>query len=491
MSPFSISAFRHLFAAQITSLIGTGLTTVALSLLAFDLAGADAGRVLGSVLVLKMVAYLVIAPIAGGMAHLLPRRTWLVGLDILRAAIVLCLPFVDQIWQIFVLVFVVNAASAAFTPVFQAIIPEILEDEKSYTKGLSYARLAYDLENLISPALAAALLFVWSFDSLFIVNSLTFALSATLIVTTTVPRAAATDREGGIYANTRFGVVAYLKTPRLRGLLAVHFAVSCVGAMIIVNTVVLTRSILGGSEILTTVFLACAGGGSMIAAFVMPKIIDTVGERRLMMAGIVAASLAMVAGAVIMGAGIRDVAAFALLWVFAGAGTTFAQTPGGRLVQRSAGAGDRSAFFAANFALSHGGWLIAYGVIGWIGSLADISVAFWVSGGLAFCGAVMARVLWPKQDQLELQHSHPGFWHEHPHDHADEHHGHVHLAEAAATSSRMSSNRAKHHDDGHQHAEEDRSIHRHRHYHPPVSHKHRFVIDSHHTRWPVESGEMV
>ena len=136
MSPFSIAAFRHLFSAQVTSLIGTGLTTVALSLLAYDLAGADAGRVLGSILVLKMVAYLVIAPVAGGMAHLLPRRAWLVGLDILRAAIVLCLPFVDQIWQVFVLVFVVNAASAAFTPVFQAIIPEILEDEKTYTKGL-------------------------------------------------------------------------------------------------------------------------------------------------------------------------------------------------------------------------------------------------------------------------------------------------------------------------------------------------------------------
>jgi hypothetical protein len=35
--------YRHLFAAQILSLIGTGLTTIALGLLAYDLAGADAG----------------------------------------------------------------------------------------------------------------------------------------------------------------------------------------------------------------------------------------------------------------------------------------------------------------------------------------------------------------------------------------------------------------------------------------------------------------
>ncbi len=455
MSPFSVRSFRHLFSAQITSLIGTGLTTVALSLLAYDLAGADAGRVLGSVLVLKMVAYLVIAPVAGGIAHLLPRRGWLVGLDILRAVIVLSLPFVDQIWQIFVLVFAVNAASAAFTPVFQAIIPEILDDEKTYTKGLSYARLAYDLENLISPALAAALLLIWSFDRLFMANSLAFAVSAILIVTVTLPRAAVTDREGTIYANTRFGVVAYLKTPRLRGLLAVHFAVSCVGAMIIVNTVVLTRAVLGGSEILTTVFLGCAGGGSMVAAFFIPRFIDVVGERRLMMSGIIIAALAMLIGAVSTGVGIMATWVFALLWVLAGAGATFAQTPGGRLVQRSARAGDRSAFFAANFALSHAGWLIAYGLVGWLGRLMGLSVAFYVSGGLAFAGVIAALMLWPREDLLEIHHSHPGFWHEHPHDHSDTHHGHGHVQDDETVSARY-----ERHDHLH-----DGETHRHRHYH--------------------------
>ncbi|NWD21626.1 MFS transporter, partial [Pseudomonas sp. IPO3778] len=40
--------YRHLFLAQIIALIGTGLTTVALGLLAFDLAGAQAGVVLGT-----------------------------------------------------------------------------------------------------------------------------------------------------------------------------------------------------------------------------------------------------------------------------------------------------------------------------------------------------------------------------------------------------------------------------------------------------------
>ncbi len=42
--------YRHLFLAQVIALLGTGLATVALGLLAYDIAGADAGAVLGTAL---------------------------------------------------------------------------------------------------------------------------------------------------------------------------------------------------------------------------------------------------------------------------------------------------------------------------------------------------------------------------------------------------------------------------------------------------------
>ena len=57
---FYIPAFRTLFGAQIIALIGTGLTTIALALLAFELAGNQAGIVLGTALAIKMIAYVFI-----------------------------------------------------------------------------------------------------------------------------------------------------------------------------------------------------------------------------------------------------------------------------------------------------------------------------------------------------------------------------------------------------------------------------------------------
>src|SRR3954465_6185056 len=92
--------YRRLFLAQVIALVGTGLATVALGLLAFDLAGRQAGAVLGTALAIKMIAYVGGAPIAGAFAELLPRRAMLVSLDLLRAAVALLLPFVDAVWQV-------------------------------------------------------------------------------------------------------------------------------------------------------------------------------------------------------------------------------------------------------------------------------------------------------------------------------------------------------------------------------------------------------
>ncbi len=55
--------YRHLFFAQIIALLGTGMATVALGLLAYDFAGDRASLVLGTIFTIKMIAYVVVAPL--------------------------------------------------------------------------------------------------------------------------------------------------------------------------------------------------------------------------------------------------------------------------------------------------------------------------------------------------------------------------------------------------------------------------------------------
>ncbi|WP_439500628.1 MFS transporter [Aminobacter ciceronei] len=427
--------YRHLFAAQLIALIGTGLATVALGLLAYELAGPDAGVVLGTALAIKMIAFVLVAPVAAAFAERLPRRSMLVCLDLVRAAVVLLLPFVTEVWQVYVLIFVLQSASAGFTPAFQATIPDVLPEEKDYTRALSLTRLAYDLESLVSPILAAALLTVVSFHELFAGTVIGFLASAALVVSVTLPSPKPSVPRG-IYERTTRGLKIYLATPRLQGLLAVSMAVAASGAMVIVNTVVIVQGEYGLTQKATAVALAAYGAGSMTAALMLPRILDKVPDRSIMLAGISLLAVGLVSGTLVQG-----FAALLPLWFLLGLGYSMAQTPAGRLLRRSSHAEDRPALFAAQFALSHACWLITYPLAGWLGVSVGLPMTFVIMAGITAAAVATALALWPSSDPEIVDHHH--------HDLSDDD---PHWAEGG-------------HRFGHRHA-------------------HGFVIDTLHQQWP-------
>lgn len=455
-SPLTNSTYRHLFAAQVMALIGTGLTTVALALLAYDLAGGHAGQVLGIALALKMVAYVGVAPVVGGFTHRLPRKLTLVTLDILRAATVLFMPFVTAVWQVYLLIFVLNACSAGFTPTFQAMIPDVLPEEGDYTQALALSRLAYELENLLSPALAAAVLTLISYRWLFDANALGFLASAALVVTTALPAAAQASREGGIIDKLTFGVRVYLRTPRLRGLLALNMAVAGTGAMVIINTVIYVRQLLDGSDREVAVVLMVSGAGAMVAALVLSRLVKRFGERTVMLFG----GALMATGLL---SGLLQPAFWGLLalWFALGAGSAWVQTPAGNLLRRSSQPEDRPAYFSAQFALSHACWLIAYPLAGWLGASAGLTAAFAVLAGIVAAATLLAAIAWPQHDLEVVGHTHVEAEHTHRHVH-DEHHQHAHEGW------------------------EGPAPHSHPHSHAGLRHAHVFRIDRHHPHWPIQ-----
>jgi MFS family permease len=413
--------YRHLFAAQLIALIGTGLATVALGLLAYELAGPDAGVVLGTALAIKMIAFVLVAPVAAAFAERLPRRSMLVCLDLVRAAVVLLLPFVTEVWQVYVLIFVLQSASAGFTPAFQATIPDVLPEEKDYTRALSLTRLAYDLESLVSPILAAALLTVVSFHELFAGTVIGFLASAALVVSVTLPSPKPSVPRG-IYERTTRGLKIYLATPRLQGLLAVSMAVAASGAMVIVNTVVIVQGEYGLTQKATAVALAAYGAGSMTAALMLPRILDKVPDRSIMLAGISLLAVGLVCGTLVQG-----FAALLPLWFLLGLGYSMAQTPAGRLLRRSSHAEDRPALFAAQFALSHACWLITYPLAGWLGVSVGLPMTFVIMAGITAAAVATALALWPSSDPEIVDHHHHGLADDDPHWTEGGHrHGHRH-----------------------------------------------------------------
>ena len=390
-------AYRHLFAAQVVALTGTGLATIALGLLAYELAGDAAALILGTALTIKMVAYVTIAPLAAAFAGRLDRRRMLVTLDLVRAAVALCLPFVTEVWQVYCLIFVLQAASAGFTPAFQATIPDILTDEGDYTRALSLSRLAGDMESLLSPVLAAALLMFLSFDNLFWGTGLGFAASALLVLSVALPSPKPTARRG-IYDRTTRGIRIYIGTPRLRGLLALSWSAAALSAMVIVNTIVMVRTDLGLSESAVAIALAGFGGGSMMAAFVLPPLLDRIEDRRVMRAGSSVGTAAMATAAVWSMSGPISLAWLTILWALIGFGYSMILTPAGRLLTRSANPEDRPAVFAAQFTLSHLCWLVLYPLAGWLQTSHGTALTLTSMASMAALGLMVAWVIWPHTD---------------------------------------------------------------------------------------------
>ena len=406
--------FRHLFLAQVIALMGTGLATVALGLLAFDLVGGNAALVLGLVFTIKMVAYVLIAPVAGAVADRVNRRKLLVWLDLVRATVALMLPFVSEVWQIFGLILVLHAASAVFTPTFQATLPDVLPEEEDYTRALSLSRLANDLENIASPTVAALLLLVLPYAALFAVTGAAFIVASVLILMVSLPPVTAARRRA-VYEGTTRGLRIYLATPRLPGLMGLNLAVASCGAMVLVNSVVLVRGELGLSESALAWTIFAFGTGSMVAAIALPRMLAHWADRPVMTAGaaiMTCALLVFACGVVLLGLSWPWLLG---CWAAVGLGNSAVLTPAGRLLRRSSHPEDRPALFAAQFALSHACWLVTYPLSGWAMTVFGAVPTSVLLAALSLLGLGLALARWPADDPVSRFHTHDDLPPDHPH----------------------------------------------------------------------------
>ncbi|MWA16259.1 MFS transporter [Streptomyces sp. BA2] len=397
MRLFALRDYRLLFSAQVIAPFGTGLTTVALGLLAYDLAGPSAGIVLGTALTIKMVMYVVIAPLTAAYIDRLPRRTFLVLLDVIRGLVVLALPLVSEVWHIYVLIGLLQAASAAFTPTFQAVIPDIVTDESDYTRALSASQVASTMESLLSPVLAAVALTFMSFDRLFLGTSAGFLVSALLVLSARVPNARPSAHTKA-WDKAASGIRTFLTTPRLRGIMALNLVVAAAGSIVVVSTVNYVRDELVGSQSDVAWMLAASGTGTLVAALVLPRVLDRIAARTVMMTGAGVLVGGMAAAVTLIAAGLSTWAGTAIIWTVIGIGMALIITPTGKVLRASVARNAIPEAFAAQFSLSHLAWLITYPIAGWLGTSAGFTVAWSVLAVLTGAGATASVLLWPRHE---------------------------------------------------------------------------------------------
>ncbi|MFL5648212.1 MAG: MFS transporter, partial [Chloroflexota bacterium] len=180
-SVFRKRDFRLLWSAQLVSTIGTALTDLAAGILVFNLTGSAAA--VGLMFVATALPTLAIGLIAGVFVDRYDRRKIMVIADLLRAAIVVSIPFLIQIniALLYLAVAAVSAISQFFNPANDAVLPEVATDEELAAAN-SWIMISSFGSTSIGFALSGLLATAFDINWAFWLDALTFLFSAALLI---------------------------------------------------------------------------------------------------------------------------------------------------------------------------------------------------------------------------------------------------------------------------------------------------------------------
>ncbi len=132
-------SFFLLWLSQAISNFGDWLIVSSLLALVYSLTSGSSAAV-GVLMMFKIAPALLLGPLAGQIADSFNRKTIMIVCDLVRAALVLLLPFTSSIYQVYLVTFLMEAFSLFFVPAKDASIPNIVKKEElSLANSFSYA----------------------------------------------------------------------------------------------------------------------------------------------------------------------------------------------------------------------------------------------------------------------------------------------------------------------------------------------------------------
>jgi MFS transporter, NRE family, putaive nickel resistance protein len=414
--------FARLYTAQTTSLLGDALTWVGLALLAFELAGNQSAVVLSSALTLRVTAFVLLSPLAGAIADRFDRKQIMVVTHVMRMVIVGLLPFVTQIWQIYILIFALNIFNAFFTPTYQATIP-LVTGQNDYPQAIALSSATYQLLGVLGPGIAGSVAAFVGARQVFFLDALSFLIAAVLIFT--LPSQLRVEQSqqlsrGRTWRDIKNGTSRLFSDTSIRYSLLMQLVASIAGAQILVNTVGYVQGTLKLGNIQYGWVMSAFGIGATISAVVVGAV-----GRRFARTSVVFFGTALITLA-LLPANYANLPILMCLWLLAGAGQNCVNLPTQTLIADRIPTDAQGRVYGAHFAWSHLWWAISYPLAGWLGSH-FVETEFVYGSLIGFVLLAIVQILcYPYQHGSK--HLHHPISHSHKHIH-DEHHQHEHSEE--------------------------------------------------------------
>lgn len=386
--------FRLFVAGQLVSNAGTWMQRVAQDWLVLELTGGS-GAALGIVTGLQFLPMLLFTLWGGVLADRYPKRRLLVltqaamGLQALILGVLVVLGMAE-VWQVYLLAFLLGTAAALDTPVRQSFVVEMVgTDDLPNAVALNSA--TFNLGRMVGPALAGVLIAAVGTGPVFLINAASFAaVIAGLVLMRPrelLPASRAPRGPGALRAG-----LAYVRRHReLTLVLVVVFVVGTIGFNFQVTMALMGTTVFGvdarGFGLLGTAFAAGALAGALLAARRGGRTGRRPGLRLVLALALGFGSLEAVAGLA------PSYAAFLALLVPTGLLAIWFATSANAFLQLGADPGVRGRVMALYTLVFFGGTPFGAPVIGWLGETVGPRWTL-VGSGTAVVLLVGGAVLW-------------------------------------------------------------------------------------------------
>jgi len=183
--------FRQLWLGQVVSQLGDWFNTIALYTIILNLTGS--GRDIGLLLVARFLPSFIFGSLSGVVADRFSRRSIMIVSDLLRALVVLGFLFVrraDQLWIIYTLTVLQLGLSTFFEPAKTAVIPSIVSDRELVAAN-AISSVTWSVMLTLGAFVGGVVTGWFGSNVAFVLDALTYLLSAALIASVRFPKRAA------------------------------------------------------------------------------------------------------------------------------------------------------------------------------------------------------------------------------------------------------------------------------------------------------------
>jgi MFS family permease len=180
-----ITALRRLWTAQLVSVFGDFLAIYAIFAVVSFRMHASAEDV-SLVMVFYLLPLAVVSPLAGVFVDSWNVKRTMIASDLIRAVLFLLLLFANALWQIYAILLLASTVSSFFMP-SQSITVRTLVPAEGLLSANALIQQAFQVMQIISPAIAGLLVSAFGPNSCFWLDSSSFLFSAAMLSTLTIP----------------------------------------------------------------------------------------------------------------------------------------------------------------------------------------------------------------------------------------------------------------------------------------------------------------